>query len=122
MSGTDLQYASADARDKFLVAIDSGDWQACMRLALGLTTCGNPLPGMACQQLDLPARSTYGSAARRVLALCQDSMTARAIAPGETADRPGASGARPPLERKAEPIAILKFGDQPADEAAPVKS
>jgi len=66
-----MQYASAEARDRFLVAIDSGDWQACMRLALGLTTCGNPLPGLACQQLELPARSTYGSAARRVLALCQ---------------------------------------------------
>ena len=122
MSGNDLQYASADARDRFLVAIDSGDWQACMRLALGLTTCGNPLPGMACQQLDLPARSTYGCAARRVLALCQDSMTVRPVAPGETADRPGASDARPPVERATEPIAILKFGDQPADETAPLKS
>jgi len=114
MSGNDLQYASADARDKFLVAIDSGDWQACMRLALGLTTCGNPLPGMACQQLDLPARSTYGSAARRVLALCQDSMTVRPVAPGETADRPGTADARPISGRAGEPIAILKFGDEPA--------
>jgi hypothetical protein len=118
VSGSDLQYASADARDKFLAAIDSGDWQACMRLALGLTTCGNPLPGMACQQLDLPARSTYGCAARRVLALCQDSMTARPAAPGETANRPGASDARSPLERTAKPIAILQFGDEPA----PLKS
>ena len=114
MTGNDLQYASADARDKFLVAIDSGDWQACMRLALGLTTCGNPLPGMACQQLDLPARSTYGSAARRVLALCQDSMTVRPVAPGETADRPGTPDARPISGRAGEPIAILKFGDEPA--------
>lgn len=110
----DLQYASADARDKFLAAIDSGDWQACMRLALGLTTCGNPLPGMACQQLDLPARSTYGCAARRVLARCQDSMTVAPVAPGGTADRPGASGARLPVERAAKPIEILKFGDEPA--------
>ena len=114
MSGNDLQYASADARDKFLVAIDSGDWQACMRLALGLTTCGNPLPGMACQQLDLPARSTYGSAARRVLALCQDSMTVRPVVPAETADRPSAPDARPISERAGETIAILKFGDEPA--------
>jgi len=114
MSGTDLQYASADARDKFLAAIDSGDWQACMRLALGLTTCGNPLPGMACQQLDLPARSTYGCAARRVLALCQDAMTVRPVAPGETADRPGAPDARPVSGRAGEPITVRKFGDEPA--------
>jgi len=114
VSDNDLQYASADARDKFLAAIDSGDWQACMRMALGLTTCSNPLPGMACQQLGLPARSTYGSAARRVLALCQDSMTVRPVAPGETTDRPGAPSARPIPGRAGEPIAILKFGDEPA--------
>jgi hypothetical protein len=114
MSGNDLQYASADARDRFLAAIDSGDWQACMRLALGLTTCGNPLPGMACQQLDLPARSTYGSAARRVLARCQDSMTVRPVAPAEASDRTGVSDARPIAERAGEPIAIQKFGDQTA--------
>ncbi len=122
MSGSDLQYASADARDRFLAAIDSGDWQACMRLALGLTTCGNPLPGMACQQLDLPARSTYGCAARRVLARCQDALTVRPVAPGETADRPGVTDPRPAMEQAAKPIAILKFGDQPADEPAPFKS
>jgi len=108
MSGSDVHYAAADVRDKFLVAIDSGDWQACMRLALGLTTCGNPLPGLACHQLDLPARSTYGCAARRVLAICRGSLTG-SPASSYAAVPPGASEAGATPER-AGPTAAPAMG------------
>ncbi|HXU66693.1 MAG TPA: hypothetical protein VN707_04990 [Casimicrobiaceae bacterium] len=60
-------YASAALRDRFLGAIDADDRALSTDLALGLTTCMNPLPGMTCAQLGLPMGSTYGSAARRVL-------------------------------------------------------
>jgi hypothetical protein len=85
MNPGDVQYAAAEVRDRFLIAIDRGDWQGSMRLALGLATCANPLPGLVCRQLDLPARSTYGCAARRVLALCQDANTARSVVSGDVA-------------------------------------
>jgi len=35
---------------------------------LNLTECGNPLPGMTCSEFGLPIGSTYGAAARCVLA------------------------------------------------------
>jgi len=60
-------YASAALRDRFLGALDADDRSLSTELAIGLTTCMNPLPGMTCQQLGLPIGSTYGSAAQRVL-------------------------------------------------------
>jgi hypothetical protein len=62
-------YASASIRDQFLAALDADDRALSTRLALNLTGCMNPLPGMTCDQLGLPIGSTYGSAARRVLLL-----------------------------------------------------
>ena len=38
-----------------------------MQLASNLVDCNNPLPGMTCLELGLPAGSTYGCAARLVL-------------------------------------------------------
>lgn len=62
-------YASPAIRDEFLNALDVNDRALLTRLALNLTDCTNPLPGMTCDQLDLPIGSTYGCAARRVLLL-----------------------------------------------------
>ena len=63
-------YASPAIRDEFLNALEVNDRALLTRLALNLTDCSNPLPGMTCNQLDLPIGSTYGCAARRVLLLC----------------------------------------------------
>ena len=60
-------YASPKLRDQFLAALDADDRALFTQLALGLTGCMNPLPGMTCDQLGLPIGSTYGSAARHVL-------------------------------------------------------
>lgn len=60
-------YASPAIRDQFLFALDANDRALSTELALHLTSCINPLPGMTCDQLGLPIGSTYGSAARRVL-------------------------------------------------------
>jgi hypothetical protein len=62
-------YASPAMRDAFLIALDADDSALAARLALNLTGCMNPLPGMTCNHLALPLGSTYGSAARCVLAL-----------------------------------------------------
>jgi hypothetical protein len=62
-------YASPAIRDEFLNALDIDDRALLTRLAVNLTDCSNPLPGMTCDQLDLPIGSTYGCAARRVLLL-----------------------------------------------------
>ena len=62
-------YASPAMRDAFLIALDGDDSALAARLALDLTGCVNPLPGMTCSHLALPLGSTYGSAARCVLAL-----------------------------------------------------
>ena len=62
-------YASPAIRDEFLIALDVNDRALATRLALELTDYTNPLPGMTCNQLDLPIGSTYGCAARRVLLL-----------------------------------------------------
>jgi len=88
----DAQYAPAALRDQFLIALDGGDWQVSMRLALGFTTCANPLPGMTCRQLDLPGGSTYGSAARRVLDICRSTGLIPALA---------GDGLLAPVERSA---------------------
>lgn len=62
-------YASAAIRDEFLGALDAHDQARSTRLALNLTGCMNPLPGMTCDQLGLPLGSTYASAARHVLSM-----------------------------------------------------
>ena len=62
-------YASAAIRDQFLTALDAGDRARSTELALNMTSCTNPLPGMTCEALGLPMGSTYGSAARHVLML-----------------------------------------------------
>jgi hypothetical protein len=56
-------------RDAFLVALDADDMGRATDVASHLTGCTDPLPGMTCAKLDLPAGSTYGCAARRVLKL-----------------------------------------------------
>jgi hypothetical protein len=62
-------YAPAAVRDRFLASLDTGDWNTSIDMATNLTACGNPLPGMTCDQLGLPMGSTYGGAAKRVLAM-----------------------------------------------------
>jgi hypothetical protein len=62
-------YAPAAVRDRFLASLDTGDWNTSTDLATNLTACGNPLPGMTCNQLGLPMGSTYGAAAKYVLAI-----------------------------------------------------
>jgi hypothetical protein len=65
----DAFYAPAAVRDEFLNALDASDFALSARLARNLTGCMNPLPGTTCGGLGLPPGSTYGAAARRVLAL-----------------------------------------------------
>jgi hypothetical protein len=55
-------------RDAFLAALDADDRAFATQLARNLTGCVNPLPGVTCNELALPAGSTYGCAASRVLA------------------------------------------------------
>ena len=68
----DAIYAPAELRDRFLNALDGKDVVLRDRLASDLKSCVNPLPGMACEQLGLPLRSTYGAAARLVLATSRE--------------------------------------------------
>jgi hypothetical protein len=63
----DALYAPPATRDQFLEALGASDLALSARLALHLTGCVNPLPGMTCGELGLPPGSTYGSAARHVL-------------------------------------------------------
>ena len=72
----DRGYASPALRDRFLGALDAGDAALAYRLAGDLSGCGNPLPGMTCLALQLPPGSTYGRAARQLLA----SALSRAVA------------------------------------------
>jgi hypothetical protein len=67
MSGTEPHYAPAAVRDAFLLALERDDQDLVVRLARTLTTCGNPFPGLACEQLALPHGSSYGTAARELL-------------------------------------------------------
>ena len=69
MSVPDAIYAPAEVRDQFLGALDAQDHALSTRLAINLTNCMNPLPGMTRDQLGLPLGSTYGAAARHVLAI-----------------------------------------------------
>ena len=73
MISTDAMYAPADLRDRFLNALDAKDHALSNDLASRLTGCMNPLPGMTCEELGLPIGSSYGSAARHVLAIPGDS-------------------------------------------------
>lgn len=68
----DALYAPPAARDQFLEALGASDLALSARLALHLTGCMNPLPGMTCGELGLPPGSTYGSAARHVLRRYQE--------------------------------------------------
>lgn len=68
MSAIDTTYAPSALRDQFLDSLDGTDAALCQRLAADLQRCKNALPGMTCEQLGLPHGSTYGSAARLVLA------------------------------------------------------
>ena len=61
------RYASPQLRDQFLAALDADNQPLCAHLARDLAGCGNPLPGMICDQLGLPMGSTYGTAAACVL-------------------------------------------------------
>lgn len=58
----------ATLRDRFLDVLDTDDRPLLKRIALDLVNSKNPLPGMTCEKLGLPPRSTYGAAARQVLA------------------------------------------------------
>jgi len=64
----DTTYASAAMRDGFLAALDRDDALAVLRIARNLTGCLNPLPSSTCLELGLPVGSTYGAAARSVIA------------------------------------------------------
>ncbi len=72
-------YASPKLRDQFLAALDADDRALVTQLAVNLTGCMNPLPGMTCDQLGLPIGSTYGSAARHLLS--HDTVPCRVAAP-----------------------------------------
>ena len=67
MNGSESEYAPAAVRDAFLLALESDDRELATRLARSLTTCHNPFPGLACDQLALPHGSSYGTAAREIL-------------------------------------------------------
>lgn len=62
-------YAPAAVRDRFLASLDAGDWNTSIDIATNLTGCGNPLPTSTCGELGLPTGSTYGAAAKCVLAV-----------------------------------------------------
>ena len=64
-----FSYAVPSIRDLFLDALASSNRPLSVELAASLVGCNNPLPGMTCAELGLPMPSTYGCAARRVLAL-----------------------------------------------------
>ena len=61
-------YAPAGVRDQFLASLDGGDWITATAMAVNLTECANPLPSMTCSEFGLPIGSTYGAAAKYVLA------------------------------------------------------
>ena len=61
-------YANGSFRDQFLDALDGPDPARVLEIARHLVSCGNPLPSATCVALGLPAGSSYGAAARAVLA------------------------------------------------------
>ena len=64
----EARYAPAAVRDRFLAYLDARDWNNSLDMAANLTGCGNPLPTSTCGELGLPTGSTYGAAAKCVLA------------------------------------------------------
>lgn len=81
MNGVDGSYASPAVRDGFLSALDRHDGVTLARLARDMTGCGNPLPSAICAQLGIPVGSTYGFAARRIVAGGTEGwLTAEAVA------------------------------------------
>ena len=62
-------YVPALVRDRFLATLDMGDRPASIELATHLVGCAIALPGITCDELNLPRGSTYGAAAARVLLL-----------------------------------------------------
>jgi hypothetical protein len=68
VNAVDSTYAHAETRDGFLAALESGDAIALGRYARHMTGCANPLPSSTCAELGLPAGSTYGMAARSIVA------------------------------------------------------
>ena len=76
---TTCVYAPAAVRDRFLASLDAGDWNTTTDMAKDLTSCRNPLPGVTCNELNLPIGSTYGAAAKVILAM---------IAPGPGLPQP----------------------------------
>jgi hypothetical protein len=63
-----LHPAGGPLRDAFLQSLDAGDGQRMRELASYLGQCANVLPSATCTLLGLPMHSTYGAAARQVLA------------------------------------------------------
>ncbi len=68
MSHSLLYLAGGALRDAFLQSLDAGDRERTLELASYLGQCANLLPSSTCTLLGLPVRSTYGAAARQVLA------------------------------------------------------
>jgi len=68
VNAVDSTYAHAQTRDGFLAALDQGDAIALARYARDMTGCANPLPSSTCAELGLPIGSTYGMAARSIIA------------------------------------------------------
>ena len=68
MNVVDSTYAHAHTRDGFLAALERGDAVALARFARNLTGCANPLPSSICTELGIPIGSTYGFAARHIIA------------------------------------------------------
>jgi hypothetical protein len=64
--GSEIQLASPDLRDKFLVALDERDEAALRHVADYLFGCQNPLPFSTCALLGLKPGSTYGDGAKAV--------------------------------------------------------
>lgn len=77
MIGIDGTHASPAYRDGFLAALDRHDGVTLTRLAHDLANCGNPLPSAVCVQLGIPVGSTYGFAARRIVARGTEGWIAR---------------------------------------------
>jgi hypothetical protein len=105
MSKTDNGYAMSWVRDRFLVALDCRDEELSLRLARGLTECGNPLPSSTCRELGLPIGSSYGCGAREVIQR-NGAMQAGCGVGGDRAAEEDRAG-----EDRIAPIAFSAEGD-----------
>jgi len=63
----DAAYAVGNVRDSFLASLEENNIDRAASIARHLVSCSNPLPNATCIALGLPARSSYGAAARAVL-------------------------------------------------------